>query len=165
MILQPGSILISAPSMDDPQFEKVVLLLTGTDENGSVGFVMNQLFERKFNELVEFRHSRDLPLYSGGPVEKESLYFIHRYPNLVNDGIPLKDGYYFGGDFKQAVRLINNKTINEPAVRLFVGYSGWDKGQLETEIAEGSWIVANAPLTLLFSLPVTEAWDRLLQDY
>ncbi len=51
---------------------------------------------------------------------------------------------YLGGDFKTAVRLINNNTLTESDIRIFIGYCGWDAGELEAEIAEGSWTILEA---------------------
>ena len=160
MALEPGSILISAPSMDDPLFEKVVLLLTEVNDNGATGFVINQLFDRRFNELTEFRHSTPLPMFAGGPVEKESLFFLHSRPDLVPDGTLVRDGIFYGGDFRKAVSLVNNKGLGENEIKLFVGYSGWDAGQLEDELREGSWIPVFPLQSPVFGLSVN-LWEEL----
>src|SRR4051812_47142837 len=138
--IQAGSILISAPSLEDPYFDKVVIYLTEHNENGALGFVVNQVYERTFNELTEFRNSKSFPLYEGGPVEREKLFFIHRLPGSIADGTPIADGVYMGGHFKQAVQYLNSVPDAERNLRLFIGYSGWDANELEAELEEGSWL-------------------------
>ncbi|NLR82398.1 YqgE/AlgH family protein [Chitinophaga eiseniae] len=145
--MNAGMFLSSTPLLDDSFFERTQLFITEVNDKGAMGFVVNKLFPRKFNELVEFRHSIAFSLYDGGPVDREHLYFIHRRPDLIEGGVPVAGDIYVGGDFKAAVKYMNNKTITENDIRLFIGYCGWDSFELEEEIAEGSWeIVENGNL-------------------
>jgi putative transcriptional regulator len=159
--IKAGSVLISAPSLDDPYFDKVVIYITEYNEKGALGFVMNQVFERKFNELAEFSTSKPFPLYEGGPVDREKLYFIHRIPGAIAAGTPVADGVYMGGNFKQAVHYINTANDAERTVRLFIGYSGWDAHELEGEIEEGSWLPVQASATTLFEASEQTLWEEL----
>jgi putative transcriptional regulator len=159
--IKTGSILISAPSLEDPYFDKVVIYITEYNEKGTLGFVMNQVFERTFNELTEFRNSKPFPLHEGGPVERESLYFIHRAPDSIHEGRPIVDGVYMGGDFQQAVDYLNTDNNAESNLRLFIGYSGWDANQLEEEIKEGSWLPVEASVTTIFETPEGSLWEVL----
>jgi len=138
-MLSPGTILRSTPIMDDPNFLDVLLLITEYNDNGAIGFLFNKPFARNLNELIEFRHAREFPLYAGGPVETDKLFFIHQCPAIIEDGTLINDEIYLGGDINQAVRAINNKSISSADIKIFVGYCGWDKGELEAEIEEGSW--------------------------
>lgn len=131
--------IASTSLLEDTFFEKAVLFITEYKENGAMGFVVNQEYPRKFNELEEFRYSPPFPLYDGGPVDREHLYFIHRCPELIEEGIQVVDNIYMGGDFKAAVMHMNNGTISEQDIRIFIGYCGWNAQELEGEIAEGSW--------------------------
>ncbi len=131
--------IASTSLLEDTFFEKAVLFITEYNENGAMGFVVNQEYPRKFNELEEFRYSPPFPLYDGGPVDREHLYFIHRCPELIEEGIQVVDNIYMGGDFKAAVMHMNNGTISEQDIRIFIGYCGWNAQELEGEIAEGSW--------------------------
>jgi putative transcriptional regulator len=100
------------------------------------------------NELHEFKESIPFPLYDGGPVDREHLYFIHQRPDLVTGGTLVFSNIYLGGDFKAAVRHINNKTLTAEDIKLFIGYCGWDYQELDSEIEEGSWLVSNSSLSL-----------------
>lgn len=159
--LKAGSILISAPSLEDPYFDKVVIYITEHNEKGALGFVMNQVFERKFNELTEFRTSKPFLLYEGGPVDREKLYFIHRIPGNISEGTPVADGVYMGGNFKQAVQYLNTASDAARNLRLFIGYSGWDANELEAEIEEGSWLPVQASVTTLFEASEQSLWEEL----
>ncbi|MCS3798916.1 YqgE/AlgH family protein [Niastella sp. OAS944] len=159
--IKTGSILISAPSLEDPYFDKVVIYIAEYNEKGALGFVMNQIFERTFNELTEFRTSKPFPLHEGGPVERESLYFIHRVPDHIQEGRPIADGVYIAGNFKQAVDYLNTANDAESNLRLFIGYSGWDANQLDDEIKEGSWLIVEASVTTIFETAEASLWEVL----
>ena len=136
-------VLISKPSMDDENLKGSVILITERNEEGAMGFVFNKLFHRSLNELAAFSYSRPFPLYDGGPVDKEHLFFVHRRPDLIEEGRHVVDSIYLGGNFRQAIARINDKTLSESDIRIFIGYCGWDRGQLEAEIEEGSWSVVD----------------------
>jgi putative transcriptional regulator len=139
--MHAGIFLNSTSKLDDTFFEKTQVFITEHNEKGAIGFVVNRPFSRTFNELEEFKHSKPIPLYDGGPVDQEHLFFIHQRPDLIKDGTPVINNICVGGDFKDAVRLINNNTLSEKDIKLFIGYCGWNDQELEAEIAEGSWEV------------------------
>jgi putative transcriptional regulator len=117
----------------------VTIYITEYNEEGAMGFVVNKIFGRSFNELEEFKHSIHVSMWDGGPVDQEHLYFLHKRPDLIEGGILIADGVYLGGNLQQAVTGINNRTISSDQIKIFIGYCGWDTGELEEEIEEGSW--------------------------
>lgn len=139
--MNAGTYLNSTSLLNETFFEKAVILITEHNGKGAMGFVINKPFPRKFNELEEFKHSIPFPLYEGGPVDQEHLFFIHQRRDLITGGTPVANNIYLGGDFQAAVRLINNKTLTEKDIKLFIGYCGWNNEELEAEVAEGSWSV------------------------
>ena len=140
MQLSAGILLKSTELLkDDPHFAGTLIYITGYNEQGAMGFIINKIFPRKFNELTEFMTSPAFPLWRGGPVSADQLYFIHRCPDRVKGGVPVAAGIFSGGDFAAAVRLLNAGEIGENDVRMFIGYCGWDAGELEAEVEEGSW--------------------------
>jgi putative transcriptional regulator len=151
MNLQPGIFLKSTAALDDTVFAGVTIFIAEYNAGGALGFVVNRRFGRSLNELQEFRHSPAFPLYDGGPVDKEHLFFLHRRPDLVEDGIAISDHVFYGGNFKQAVTGINNGSLSENDCKIFVGYCGWDAGELESELAEGSWKLSNDSLETIFA--------------
>ena len=137
--MKPGLFLKSTSLLNDTFFENALLFITEYNEKGAMGFVVNQPFPRKLNELEEFKNSNPFPIYQGGPVDKEHLFFIHQRPDLIEDGEPVTGNIFLGGNFKSAVRHIDDHTLTEKDCKLFIGYCGWDYGELDKEIAEGSW--------------------------
>ncbi|GAA4318532.1 YqgE/AlgH family protein [Flaviaesturariibacter amylovorans] len=154
MSLSAGSVIKSTPALaGDPLFAGVTILITahGPSADGAVGYIINRPFGRRLNELAEFRHGRAFPLYDGGPVDREHLFFVHRRPDLIEGGVPAGAGIYAGGDFRQAVAGINAGLLGTGDLKLFIGYCGWDAGELEAEIGEGSWMVTDEAPELLFT--------------
>jgi putative transcriptional regulator len=139
--MKPGLFLKSTSLLNDTSFEDAVIFITEYNEKGAMGFVVNQKFSRKLNELEEFKNGRPFPIHIGGPVDGEHLFFIHRRPDLIKGGEPVTGNIYLGGDFKSAVRNIDNHILTDKDLKIFIGYCGWDYGELEDEIAEGSWEV------------------------
>ncbi len=143
MPLQAGIFLKSTEALDGTTFEKTTIFITEYNANGAVGFIINKPFIRRLNELDEFKSSPGFPIYKGGPVEQEQLFFIHQRPEIIEDGNAVDD-IYIGGNFKQAVAAINNNRLTTADIKIFIGYCGWDGGELEAEIEEGSWVMAAA---------------------
>lgn len=141
--LQPnrGDVLVSEPStINDLTFNRSVILLAHVDTEGAVGFILNKPLDFHLEELIP-EVDENFKLFKGGPVEQENLYFIHDVPDLIKDSIEIKDGIYWGGSFDTIVNLINSKQITAENIKFFLGYSGWDASQLESEIDLNTWII------------------------
>lgn len=137
-----GRVLISDPFAGDEFFERSVVYLCEHSKDGSFGFVLNNLSEVNMKELNEKFPDINLRISTGGPVETESMFFIHTLAEELNESLPLENGVFIGGDFEQLYEVIESRHIDENKIRFFLGYSGWDSGQLEDEIKENAWIVA-----------------------
>ncbi len=138
-----GSLLASNPSLKDPHFSNTLVFIAEHNNKGALGFVLNRVFPRWFNELEAYRHLPALTLYEGGPVDKEHLFFLHRRPDMVPNGQPVANGICLGGNFDQALRYLSAGIVVPSDLLLFIGYAGWDAGDLEAELAEGSWEIKN----------------------
>jgi putative transcriptional regulator len=64
---------------------------------------------------------------------------LHKRPDLFDGGKQLTNGLYLGGDMNKVIQAINTGGVNPQEIQLFIGYCGWDKGELEAELEEGSW--------------------------
>ncbi len=137
--LAKGIFLKATSLLNDTYFEGAIIYIIEYNQQGAMGFVINSPFHRKFNELLEFLDCPPYTLYEGGPVGVDNLYFLHKKPKLIKGGELVADNVYYGGDFSMTVQLMYMKTINESEFRLYIGYCGWESGQLESEIEEGSW--------------------------
>jgi putative transcriptional regulator len=139
--LKKGHLLIAEPSiLGDLSFNRSVILLADHNDEGSVGFILNKPLEYTLMDLVPEIES-SFTIYNGGPVEQDNLYFIHSIPDLIPDSIEISNGIYWGGDFEKTRDLINSGEINKDTIRFFLGYTGWDANQLETEMNSNSWIL------------------------
>ena len=137
-----GHLLISDPNMLDPNFKRSVILLTVHNETESIGFILNQPTKVSINDLIDDFPSFDAPVYIGGPVQKDTLHFIHSMGNLIDGSIYVGENLYWSGNFQTLMKLVAEKKIFSSQIRFFAGYSGWEAGQLERELEEESWIVA-----------------------
>lgn len=139
MQLQAGIFLKSTAALQQTIFEDAIIFVAELNKKGAMGFIVNKPFGKKLDDLQEFKHSASVALWKGGPVDQEHLFFIHRQPELIPNGTIIANGNYLGGDFNEAVKRINNKSIHMQDIKIFVGYCGWDANELEAEIEEGSW--------------------------
>ncbi len=151
MNIQPGNIIKSTAALNNSVFEDVTIFITEHNARGSIGFVIDKVFERPLNALQEFSHIRPFNLYDGGPVDKQHVFFIHRRPDIIKGGVNICDTIFSGGNFEQAVNAINNYSLKEDDIKIFIGYCGWDYAELEAEIEEGSWELTPLPASDAFT--------------
>jgi putative transcriptional regulator len=162
--LKAGTLLISPPVQSDINFRRTVVLLCEHSENGSFGLILNRSLALVMEQIFE-----DLPGYSeeigwGGPVQPETLHFIHRIPDLINGGAEVHPGVYWGGDFEQVKSGIRSGEIDPNDIRFFLGYSGWSSGQLANEVEHGGWILANSDEDTVFDTAETVVWRQSLRQ-
>jgi putative transcriptional regulator len=139
--IKVGGIIRSTQLLINTFFENSYIIITEINTNGATGFVINKPFNKPLNALQEFSHVKHFDLYQGGPVDSEHLFFIHKRNDVIDNGELLTDDIYLGGNFTQAITAINNSSIIDKDIKIFIGYCGWDAGELEAEIEEGSWEV------------------------
>lgn len=143
-ILNPakGRLLVAEPSIiGDASFNRSVILLAECEESGAVGFILNKPLPYKLKDFVPEIKS-NLPIYNGGPVEQDNLYFIHCVPELIPNSVEISSGIYWGGDFSTILDLLKEDKLKKNQIRFFLGYSGWESNQLEQELTISSWVVA-----------------------
>lgn len=138
-----GVLLVSEPMLPDPNFFRSVVLLTKHDEEGTLGFVLNHISVVNVDNVLPEFTAEGIPIFIGGPVGNDQLFFIHTIGTLLEGSSKIMDGLYFGGNMKQLEVLLTSGQAKSNQVRFFVGYSGWDPDQLAHEIEENSWIVAS----------------------
>lgn len=139
---EKGSLLIAEPSIiGDISFNRAVILLADHNAMGSVGFILNKPLDYNLKDLIEGTES-DFPVYNGGPVEQDNLYFIHKSPELIPNSVEISNGIFWGGDFTVVLNLINDGEISTNDIRFFLGYSGWDEQQLDSELKSNAWLVS-----------------------
>ncbi len=161
---QKGDLLLSEPLLPDHNFDRTVILLCEHNEEGSFGFVLNKLSILKVDEVLQEINSFDTSLYVGGPVEQNTLHFIHDIENLRGSGQEIMDQLYWGGSFDTLVGMLQERKIDKNKIRFFVGYSGWTEEQLQQEIDQNTWIVARGVHpSYIFNTPPEKLWKEILE--
>lgn len=162
--LSSGILLIADPFLKDPNFARAVILLCEHQDKGSFGFVINKRFEQSLDELIPDIIPPNIPVYTGGPVQQDTIHFVHQVPELIEGGFEIIPGLYWGGRFDSAVELINAGKLDLNKIKFFLGYSGWSSGQLEGEFKEKSWILSHISAPLVFRENEQEIWKQSLKN-
>lgn len=159
-----GSLLLSEPFMLDENFERSVILLCEHDqEDGTVGLILNHPSVMLLSDVWDGVDNNEFPVYIGGPVEQNALFFAHKAYDRLQSGTHITQDLYWGGEFDELVRLINCYSVSTDEVKIFLGYSGWSPGQLENEIQQNSWAIHNSfDQDLAFYQDGEDLWKRAL---
>ena len=143
LLPQKGRILISEPFLMDNYFKRSIVLITEYSGEGTVGFVLNKPVNMKVHEIVS-----DFPVINanvslGGPVQTNTLHYVHTMGDIIPNSIKVIENIYWGGEFEVIKKLVESGTLNNENIRFFLGYSGWQSNQLEDELNENAWVVAD----------------------
>lgn len=160
---QIGHILIAEPFLSGSYFNRSIIILATYSEKGAIGFILNKKVDYPVEDLFVDFPDFDSAIHIGGPVGTDSIYFIHMLGDLIPGSLHIKDNLYWGGDFNVLKLQIKLGLVHPNQVRFFLGYSGWESGQLEEEIKENSWLVADLSETDLMSLDETEMWVQTVK--
>jgi putative transcriptional regulator len=162
--ISAGDILISDPFLRDPNFMRSVVVLCEHQDQGSFGFVLNKKYEQVLGDLITDLSDLQFPVYYGGPVQLDTVHFLHRNPDLISGGFEIIDGIFWGGDFDEVSDLLKTNRLSEDDIRFFIGYSGWSEGQLEDEMKQKSWITSRATPQLIFPKNADNTWKIALKQ-
>ena len=158
-----GKVLIAQPFLSDKLFGRSVILLVKHNEEGTMGLVMNKKFPLTLSEFFDgFICRKTIPVYWGGPLGMDSIFYLHTIENIP-DSLPIRNGLYVNGDFEAIKKYINTADSIEGKIRFFVGYSGWENGQLDKEIEDDSWIISQESTESLMNEKGTDnLWQNSL---
>jgi len=153
--------LIAMPAMDDPYFSKSLIYIAEHNDQGALGLIVNRpidmtlatLFE-KIDVPLESMELANLPVFFGGPVQTDRGFVLHR---------PIGD-WQSTLAVNQDVGLTSSRDVLQSVARegkprevmVTLGYSGWGAGQLESELAQNSWLTVPANPHILFDMPSEE---------
>ena len=161
---RPGSLLISAPFLLDFNFARSVVLMIEHNDEGSMGIVLNKNFSNlmTLNEVVpELAPIPPIPLYKGGPIGRDTLFYLHTFADL-KDALPMGNGLYMNGDFEQMKRYLLSGAPTQGLVRFFMGYAGWKKDQVNQEIEANTWMISNDSHVDLLHMYLRDLWKETL---
>jgi putative transcriptional regulator len=155
-----GSVLLSEPFLQDPLFQRAVVLLCHYDEEGAFGLILNKSAANPFEE-EENHPLAEFPFYAGGPVETDSMFFVHQLSDLP-ESLPIRDGICWQGKYEDLLEAVSAKEFLPENCRILIGYSGWEKGQLEGELEREDWMVYNGPINNILKMPSETMWKDIL---
>ena len=168
--------LIAMPGLQDPLFEHSVVYLCEHSQRGAMGLVINKPCDIDLKSLFD---KVDLPLnrpdlknasvFFGGPVQTERGFVLHD-PMLASNAEISEAAYASTMQVAGGLEMTTSKDVLEALstgagprrVLVTLGYSAWGEGQLESELAENSWITVDADVSVIFDTPVDERYDRAL---
>ena len=160
-----GKLLLSEPFMQDPNFKRTVVLLCEVNkENGVIGFVLNRPLEVKITDIIPEILLSDFAVNYGGPVEQDTLHYLHNCGDKIPESIEIGEKIFWGGDFEIVKSLINSGEITKKNIRFFIGYSGWGEGQIEYELSEKSWFVTDCKSNDIFKTKQALLWSKILKE-
>ncbi len=158
-------LLVSMPQLVDPNFSKTVVLLAEYNADGAFGLVVNRRMDEPAATIVTADEPLDihpdLHLHTGGPVEPTRAWILTGREDLDPEALELSDGVYLS-----ASPTLVRKTLETPPapnVRMIVGYAGWGAGQLDVELAQGSWLLAPVQQDLLFETDADKMWETAIR--
>ncbi|MBN1144469.1 MAG: YqgE/AlgH family protein [Bacteroidales bacterium] len=143
LLPQKGRILISEPFLMDNYFKRSIVLITEYSGEGTVGFVLNKPVNMKVHEIISDFPVIDANVSLGGPVQTNTLHYVHTLGDIIPNSIKVVDNVYWGGEFEVVKKLVESGNLSNDNIRFFLGYSGWQSNQLEDELHENAWVVAD----------------------
>ena len=162
-VLRKGKILLAEPFMLDPNFKQAVILLCEHENNGSLGFILNKSLNMPVSDLIADFPDFEAEAFYGGPVQTDTIHYIHNVGDLLEGSQMVSQGVYWGGDFEKLKFLIQTRLIDVTNIRFFVGYSGWSPGQLSEEMELHSWILADMDSNYAFKKNERLLWQEILE--
>jgi len=159
-----GSLLISEPFLLDSYFKRAVVLIGEHDQHGTIGFILNKPTDVKINDAVEDFPTFNVPLYFGGPVDTDTLFYIHTIGNKLEGAKEIVKGVWWGGNYEQLKLMIDTGQVKENQIRFYAGYSGWEPKQLDIEIKEKSWLLSSANTNFTFFSDPKCLWSQVLKS-
>lgn len=159
-----GDLLISEPFLNDPNFERTVILICENNEEGTFGLVLNKKTKLTLSDVLTDEIHYQEAINLGGPVEQNTLHFVHTKPEELEGAVALGNGLAWSGNFEQVKFMLNEGSLKAADIQFYLGYSGWSEGQLREELDAQSWFVKKgATQDEVFKMSVEELWTNVLK--
>ena len=159
--------LIAMPGLQDPLFKRSVVYICEYNDDGAMGIIINKPLENQKVEGVldklkikpEGRDPAirlDKPVFVGGPLAEDRGFILHTPPDNFSSSIRISDNTIITTS-RDVLETLGTPTQPSEVI-VALGYSSWEKGQLEEEILENAWLTAPADLNILFKVPIADRW-------
>ena len=163
----PG-LLIAMPQLGDPNFERSVVLMVEHESEGSLGLVINRPSDTPLAEVLsslemEWKGDPLAVVWSGGPVQPLSGWLLHPPLPVVDSSgvIHVSEQLMLSTSPDQLRAVVGNPPDQ---LRFLLGYAGWGGLQLESELASGAWLLAEATPELVFGTAPEELWETAIRS-
>jgi putative transcriptional regulator len=159
------TLLLSMPQLQDPNFAKSVVLLCDFIPDGAFGLVLNRPTELPASAMVRLdppvERANEMPLCIGGPVEPDRGWVLVGDAPLEPEYRTILDGLYLSTSPALLRRVL--ETLPPPRARVLAGYAGWGPGQLDEELAQSAWLMADVDLDIVFDVPPPMMWETAIR--
>ncbi len=157
--------LVAMPQLQDPNFNKAVVLLCEHNEDGAMGLVVNRGTETRASEIVDFepppKADTGLEVAIGGPVDPARGWLV--LSEEYEDAVKIAEGVYLSASSDLLRDLVEG---NKPTChcRFLVGYAGWGPKQLDRELTDSAWLTVPLNRHLLFETPPDDVWELAIRQ-
>jgi putative transcriptional regulator len=159
------ALLLSMPQLQDPNFARTVVLLCEYSPDGAFGLVLNRPTEMPASSMVRLVPpvigGNTMPLWIGGPVEPERGWLLLSEEPPAAEFKLIRDGLYLSTSLVLLRELL--EATAAPRARVLAGYAGWGPGQLDEELAQSAWLMADVDLDIVFDTPAEEMWETAIR--
>lgn len=163
--IKNGLLLLADPFMDDHHFRRAVIMICDHHADGTLGFILNKPIGMTVMSLLPDFPEFQSEVHYGGPVQTDTLHFLHNKGDLLDDSAEIVPGVFWGGNFDQLKTFIGKGLIQPSDIRFFIGYSGWTPGQLREELDAASWLMAEGEANYVFyKIPHHTLWQQVLEN-
>ncbi|NVJ56359.1 MAG: YqgE/AlgH family protein [Vibrionaceae bacterium] len=164
--------LVAMPGMKDPYFHRSVIYVCEHNDEGAMGLMINAPIDITVGKMLKqvdvqpvhpqlYTESLDKPVLNGGPVSSDRGFILHHPKDHYESSIQMTD-YLSVTTSKDILSVLGTEA--EPNNYLVaLGYSGWEAGQLESELSENSWLTIEADPDVIFNTPINERWSKAVQ--
>jgi putative transcriptional regulator len=132
---------------------------------GAFGLVLNRPTEMPASSMVRLepplKGGNDLPLHVGGPVEPERGWILLTEEPQEVDFRTIQPGLYLSTSPELLRRVLESSP--SPRARVLAGYAGWGPGQLDAELAQSAWLMADVDVDLIFNVPPPMMWETAIR--
>lgn len=159
-----AAFLLSMPQMLDPNFSRTVVLLCDYGPEGAFGLVINRPTEMPATSMVHLDPpvvgGNDMPLWIGGPVEPQRGWILTGEEPTAEFKC-IRDGLYLSTSPALLRAVLQARPA--PRARVLAGYAGWGPRQLDAELAQSAWLMADVDLDIVFELPAAAMWETAIR--
>lgn len=163
--VKKGVLLVAHPSLMDPNFQQTVVLVCEHGAEGTLGVIINRPTEVPLSEAlpnVSVLKGTSYVLFAGGPVQPDGILMLFRVADAPDRLRKILDHVYLGLNREILERVITDPHPTE-TFRAYAGYAGWAPGQVEFEMAMGSWAVIPADPSSIFDKAPETLWAEMVE--